>query len=70
MYNLMSRTELELFPYNTTTTSPLMKTLGEGEIYMNGDGLGMIVNESGTGYKWVKLREGLYHLHSLHHLGV
>ncbi|KAL5267139.1 hypothetical protein ACHWQZ_G004241 [Mnemiopsis leidyi] len=47
VYNLMSRTELELFPYNTTTTSPLMKTLGEGEIYMNGDGLGMIVNESG-----------------------
>ena len=38
---------MELFPYNPTTTSPLIKTLAEGEIYMNGDGLGMIINESG-----------------------
>ena len=48
VYNLMSRTEMELFPYNPTTTSPLITPLGEGEIYTNGDGLGMILNDNGN----------------------
>ena len=47
MYNMVSRIEMELFPYNPMTTAPIMRPLGNDEFYMNADGLGMIVNESG-----------------------